>query len=82
MSDCSLITAVTGLACAIINNCSDDEIGLLSAVFSQLGDTLATYLTHKELCDSRKTSKSNKESNSDDKKKDDSSKDIHESIIL
>ena len=56
MNDCGLITAITGLACALINCCSDDELSILSVASSQLGDTLATYLTQKEIRESKAVS--------------------------
>lgn len=53
MKDCELILGISGVACAIIKCSSDDEISLMSAIFNQLGDTLATYLTQKQICNSR-----------------------------
>lgn len=62
MDDCCLITAITGIACAITKYCSDDDISLLSVALSQLGDTLATYLTQKEIRENRISNISNKKS--------------------
>lgn len=42
MSDCKLPITISVLACAIADNRSSDEIDLLGALFTQLGDTLAT----------------------------------------
>ena len=42
MSSCEFVTFITAIACNIANSCSADEVALLSAVFSQLGDTLET----------------------------------------
>jgi hypothetical protein len=53
MKDCELIMTITAIACGIIKCCSDDDITIMSAAFSQLGDTLDTYLTQKELCESK-----------------------------
>ncbi|MDF2510291.1 MAG: hypothetical protein K0S04_157 [Herbinix sp.] len=53
MNDCGLIMTITAIACGIIKCCSEDDITIMSAAFSQLGDTLATYLTQKELCESK-----------------------------
>ncbi|TCL55937.1 hypothetical protein EDD76_11373 [Kineothrix alysoides] len=50
MNSCELVTFITATACAISNCCDKDEIAMLSAIFSQLGDTLATMLTHDEIC--------------------------------
>ncbi len=49
MDECELIALVTSVACAISKSCSDDDISVLSAVFSQLGDTLQTVLTQREI---------------------------------
>ena len=53
MNDCGLIMSITAIACGIIKCCSEDDISILSVAFSQLGDTLATYLTQKELCENK-----------------------------
>ncbi len=55
MNDCGLIMSITAIACGIIKCCSEDDITILSVAFSQLGDTLATYLTQKELCENKQT---------------------------
>lgn len=55
MNDCGLIMSITAIACGIIKCCSEDDISILSVAFSQLGDTLATYLTQKELCENKQT---------------------------
>lgn len=49
MDECELISLVTAAACGITKCCSEDEISVMSAVFSQLGDTLATVLTYREV---------------------------------
>ncbi|HWT75436.1 MAG TPA: DUF6774 domain-containing protein [Mobilitalea sp.] len=66
MNDCGLIAAVSGIACTIIKSCSDDEISILSAVLTQLGDTLGTYLTQKEIC--KKRLSDNNDDNADNQK--------------
>ena len=55
MNDCGLIMSITAIACGIIKCCSEDDITILSVAFSQLGDTLATYLTQKELCENKQS---------------------------
>ena len=52
MNDCDLIMTITAIACGIIKCCSDDDIAIMAAAIIQLGDTLATYLTQKELRES------------------------------
>lgn len=54
MNACELTATVTALANALACRLSDDELTLLSAVFVQLGDTLATIATHRGLCSSQK----------------------------
>lgn len=45
-----LTVAVTAMASAIARCRSDEEIALLAAVFTQLGDTLATIAAQRALC--------------------------------
>lgn len=47
---CDLVLTVSALACCIAKGKSSDEIELLAAVFSQLGDTLATISAQQEFC--------------------------------
>jgi len=54
MNDCELITFITAIACGITKCCSEDDISLLAVGFTQLGDTLATYLTQKEIREKNK----------------------------
>lgn len=54
MNPCQLTTSVTALANALSCRLSDEEAALLAAVLTQLGDTLATIVTQKELCRSRR----------------------------
>lgn len=42
MNGCELSLAVSALACAIAKGKSSQQIALLAAFFTQLGDTLAT----------------------------------------
>lgn len=54
MNPCQLTTSVTALANALACRLSDEEAALLAAVLTQLGDTLATIVTQKDLCRSRR----------------------------
>lgn len=54
MNPCQLTTSVTALANALSCCLSDEEAALMAAVLTQLGDTLATIVTQKELCRSRR----------------------------
>ncbi len=49
MDECELVTLVSAIACTMSKCLSDDDLTLLAAVFSQLGDTLATIITKREL---------------------------------
>lgn len=51
MDECELIVFVSTIACTLSKCCSNDDLALLSAVFTQLGDSLATILTKRELCE-------------------------------
>lgn len=53
MNACNLTAAVTVLANTIASGLKAEEIALLSSVFMQLGDTLATIAAHRALCESR-----------------------------
>lgn len=50
MNSCEFVTFISAVACSLTNCYSKDELSLLAAVFSQLGDTLATILTREEIC--------------------------------
>ncbi len=53
MLDCELITLISAIACAIIKCNDEDTISILGASFTQLGDTLATYLVQKGIAEKR-----------------------------
>lgn len=42
MNSCEFVTFISGLACSIAKDKTPEEITLLAAFFTQLGDTLAT----------------------------------------
>ena len=42
MQNCEFVTFISALACTIAKGKSENELNILSAFFSQLGDTLAT----------------------------------------
>jgi hypothetical protein len=48
MNSCEFVTLISTLSCIIAENCSDSDISLLSAFFTQLGDSLATILALKD----------------------------------
>lgn len=49
MSSCELVNIVSMLTCLIVQNYSDNEIALLAAIFTQLGDSLVTILANEAL---------------------------------
>ena len=53
MLDCELITLISAIACAIIKCNDENTIAILGASFTQLGDTLATYLVQQEIAEKR-----------------------------
>ena len=50
LNPCELVTLISSLACAISKTFRPEEISILAAVFTQLGDSLATILAAGELC--------------------------------
>ena len=51
MNSLELTSAVTAIANAIACNKNLNEIALLASIFVQIGDTLATIVAEKSLCD-------------------------------
>lgn len=56
MSPCELVTFVTAIACNMSKVCSTEELTLLAAVFTQLGDTIATILVQEEALETAQSS--------------------------
>ena len=50
MNSCELVTLVSFLSC---NSYYNEELAVLAAVFTQLGDSLATILANKDLLDKK-----------------------------
>lgn len=50
MQSCEFAVAVSSLACCIAQDKSAEEIALISSIFMQLGDTLATIAARDALC--------------------------------
>lgn len=50
MQSCELAMLVTSLACCIAQDRPAEEVALISAVLSQLGDTLATIAAQEAFC--------------------------------
>lgn len=54
MDSCELTTSITAIANMLACNLNQNELNLLAAVLSQLGDTLATIAAQRSLCESEK----------------------------
>ncbi|MCD8094969.1 MAG: hypothetical protein LUE12_02425 [Ruminococcus sp.] len=50
MNPCQLTVAVTAVANALAASLTDDELNAAAAVFTQLGDTLATIAVARSAC--------------------------------
>ena len=50
MNGCTLTATITALANALACRLSEDELNLLGAVLTQLGDTILTMATYKSIC--------------------------------
>ena len=50
MNACELTAAITALANTIACGRSTEEITILGTVLTQLGDTLLTISTHRDIC--------------------------------
>lgn len=51
MNSCELVTLISTLSCIIAQDKTNDELNLLSAIFTQLGDSLATIAASRDECD-------------------------------
>lgn len=69
MNSCSLVATITGIACTLSNCLSEEELELLAAALTQLGDTIATILANesfqKECCNRSEKSDDPHSSNCD-----------------
>ena len=54
MNSCELTASITAVANALACKLTEDEITLLGAALTQLGDTLATIAAQRTLCDDEK----------------------------
>ena len=52
MQSCNLPFVISAIACELAKDKTPDEISLLGAIFSQLGDTLNTIAAQESLCSS------------------------------
>lgn len=54
MRPCELTASVTALANSLACALTTDEVNLLGVILTQLGDTLLTIGTHREICGNSK----------------------------
>lgn len=52
MNSCEVVANITAIACAISKDKTNEELEVLSSLFTQLGDTLSTIATLNEACNS------------------------------
>lgn len=50
MQSCELVTFITAVACSISKCCAKEELPVIAATFTQLGDTIATIIAQEEAC--------------------------------
>lgn len=63
MNACELTFAVNALANTIAQCLSDDELGLLGSILSQLGDTLTTISIQRGFCNPKQLSPQSTDNN-------------------
>ncbi|MDF2538570.1 MAG: hypothetical protein K0S76_1591 [Herbinix sp.] len=59
MDECELIAFISTVACALAKSCSTDDLTIMSVVFTQLGDSLATILAKRGLSSNNNNGNSN-----------------------
>ena len=50
MNACELTASITALANMLANTFTDEELEILGAILTQLGDTVLTIVTHRSIC--------------------------------
>lgn len=55
MQSCNLAFTISAIACELAKGKTPDEISLLGAILSQLGDTLNTIAAQEAMCSSNTT---------------------------
>ena len=53
MDPCQLTASITAIANALACRLTTDQVNLLGVAFTQLGDTLLTIGTQREICEKR-----------------------------
>lgn len=52
MNSCELVTLISAIACVLAENCTAEELTMLSATLTQLADTITTINVRNEQCES------------------------------
>lgn len=55
MNPCEIVTLVSAISCAIAKNRSVEELNILSAIFTQIGDSLTTIAVTRSPINSNNT---------------------------
>lgn len=55
MQSCEFVMAISALACCIAEGRSQEELAFISAVLTQLGDTLTTITARQDFCSGKDT---------------------------
>lgn len=55
MNSCELTASITAVANMLACKLSNDELLLLASAFVQLGDTLVTIATQRDICENKKS---------------------------
>lgn len=50
MNACELTASITAIANMLAKTLTNDELNLLGVTLTQLGDTLLTLATHRDIC--------------------------------
>jgi hypothetical protein len=50
MNGCALTASVTALANTLASHLTEDELNMLGVILTQLGDTLLTIATQRNIC--------------------------------
>lgn len=63
LNACTLTAAVTAAANSLACRMDDDELAVMAAMFTQLGDTLALIAVQRGLCNVRRQKNSSEQTN-------------------
>jgi hypothetical protein len=61
MKSCELVLTISAIACTITECCDKEELPIIAAFFTQLGDTIATIIANNELTNTDQNNQDNKD---------------------